>query len=79
MLNQIMLGIGGMVFGFLVTYYTHDIIRIFGIMGPVEARMGPGRSYLALRMIGVAFIIFFFLYLMGWADDFIRGLFSFFG
>ena len=47
--------------GFASMLYPFQIVRFFGHMGWAEQRLGPGGSYTAWRLIGLAMIIASFL------------------
>jgi hypothetical protein len=53
---KLLIGAAFILLGVGVVVYAFHLVRIFGHIGWVERRLGPGSSYFAVRMTGVALI-----------------------
>lgn len=65
MIERIIYGLIGIVFGLVVTLKTHEIVNITGRIAWAEKTFGGAGTYSFIRMLGVFLIFFFFLYTVG--------------
>ena len=65
MIQQIVYGVIGMIFGLVVTLKTHEIVNITGRIRWAEKTFGGAGTYSFMRALGVFLIFFFFLYMIG--------------
>ncbi|MEI6478181.1 MAG: hypothetical protein WCO52_04305 [bacterium] len=52
-----LIGIGAILAGVIIEIYCFRIVKIFGHLGWAERRLGPGGTYTAWRLIGIAAIL----------------------
>lgn len=76
MLDQIMVGIIGMIVGVLSIIYARKLVRWFGTMATAEEKLGAGGTYTAVRLIGVFVTIVSFLYMTGLLATVIQNIFK---
>ena len=69
----------GIIFGIILVWKTYPLSKIFGTIPWAEQNLGGGGTYVLLKIIGILFIVFSFMYMFGILDILLYPFHNLFG